>query len=125
MMHSQRPLSPHLQIYKPQITSMLSITHRLTGLVLTTAVVALVFWVFALASKPACFYAMLQFYQSWFGKFLLWGWWTSFFYHFANGIRHLVWDTGFGFELKETYASGWTVAILTCLMAAIGLVVIF
>lgn len=120
-----RPLSPHLQIYKPQLTSVLSITHRLTGLALTTAVLALVLWVFALASQPSCFQSMIQFYQGWLGKLLLLTWWSCFFYHFANGIRHLAWDSGLGFEIKETYISGWGVTIFTALMSLVGLMVIF
>jgi succinate dehydrogenase / fumarate reductase cytochrome b subunit len=123
-MQTQRPLSPHLQIYKPQLTSVMSIMHRLTGIILTTAVLALVLWLFAVASAQTCFESMIHFYQTWFGKLLLWGWWTCFFYHLGNGIRHLAWDSGHGFELKETYASGWAVAAFTAFMGIIGLVVI-
>lgn len=119
-----RPLSPHIQIYKPQLTSVLSILHRMTGIALTSAVLALALWLFALASSSQCFQSMMGFYQGWLGKALLWVWWVCFFYHLANGIRHLAWDAGYGFELKETYQSGWGVTIITALMGLVGLMVI-
>jgi succinate dehydrogenase / fumarate reductase cytochrome b subunit len=102
----------------------MSITHRMTGIVLTSAVLALVIWIFALASHASCFQSMIKFYQGWLGKLLLFIWWGCFFYHFANGIRHLAWDSGFGLELRETYISGWSVTIFTAIMCLIGLMVI-
>ena len=108
-MTAQRPLSPHLQIYRPQLTSVLSITHRMTGLALSLGTLLLVWWLVALASGPQDFAAVQGFCGSPLGRLLLLGWTFSLFFHLANGIRHLAWDAGYGFGLKATYASGWTV----------------
>ncbi|HTZ76761.1 MAG TPA: succinate dehydrogenase, cytochrome b556 subunit [Stellaceae bacterium] len=124
-MTAQRPLSPHLQIYRPQITSVLSISHRATGLALTVGTLLLVWWLVALASGPQAFATAQGFVGSWLGRLLLLGWTFSLFFHLANGIRHLFWDGGYGYELKTTYASGWTVVIasvvLTLLAWGVGL----
>jgi succinate dehydrogenase cytochrome b subunit len=115
----QRPLSPHLQIYKPQLSSMLSIIHRLTGLFLVTGILALALWVMALASGEDCFTRLVNCFESWPGKVALSLWIMAFFYHLGNGIRHLVWDTGYGLELTKVYASGWAVILFT-LLCSIG-----
>ncbi|HUK09841.1 MAG TPA: succinate dehydrogenase, cytochrome b556 subunit [Stellaceae bacterium] len=121
----QRPLSPHLQVYRPQLTTVLSITHRATGLALAVGTLVLVWWLVALAQGRDAFAAAQSFLDSWFGRLLLLGWSISLFFHLANGIRHLFWDAGFGFSLKETYASGWAVvtatAVLTVLAWGVGL----
>lgn len=109
----RRPLSPHLQIYRPQITSVLSILHRLTGIFLSFAVLGLVVWLWALAVSPACFEGISTFLSAWYGKSLLLGVLFSFFYHLLNGVRHLVWDAGYGFELHQVTYSGWTVVGLS------------
>ncbi len=111
MASSERPLSPHLQIYRWQITSVLSILHRLTGLALTAGTLMLVAWLVAAAAGPQSFAAMQACAGSWLGRLLLFGWSWALFYHLANGIRHLVWDAGYGFELPTVAASGWTVVI--------------
>jgi succinate dehydrogenase / fumarate reductase, cytochrome b subunit len=108
-MSPHRPLSPHLQIYKIQMTSFLSILHRVTGAVLVSALIALVFWILALASGPLCHQRMMHFYETWLGKALLLAWWCCFSYHLSNGIRHLMWDAGYGYALKDVYLSGWVV----------------
>ena len=122
----ERPLSPHLQIYRPQLTSVLSITHRLTGVVLSIGALFLVWWLVAAASGDRAFAAAQAFWGSWFGIVLLFGWTFSLFFHLANGIRHLVWDTGYGFALATTYRSGWLVlaasAALTLIAWIAGLV---
>ncbi len=126
MIPAERPLSPHLQIYKPQLTSVLSITHRLTGLALSVGAVLLVWWLVAAAAGDRAFAAAQGFWGSWFGLLLLFGWSYALFFHLCNGIRHLCWDAGHGFELRTTYLSGWTVlavsAALTILAWIIGLV---
>lgn len=109
MTPAPRPLSPHLQIYKPQLTSVLSITHRLAGIVLSVGSLFLVWWLVAAASSNAAFAAAQSFWGSWFGILLLVGWTFALFFHLANGIRHLVWDAGYGFGLREAYLSGWIV----------------
>jgi succinate dehydrogenase / fumarate reductase cytochrome b subunit len=106
---SSRPLSPHLQIYRPQLTSVLSFAHRLTGLTLALYSVALVTWLVAAALGPAPFATAQRFMQSSIGQILLFGGTFCFFLHLCGGIRHLVWDSGRGFELRTIYASGWAV----------------
>ena len=122
-MTAQRPLSPHLQIYKPQLTSVLSISHRATGLALSVGTLMLVWWLVALASGPQPFAVAQAFLGSWLGRLLLLGWTFSLFFHFANGIRHLFWDAGYGFDLKTTYASGWTVVTASVVLTVIAWVV--
>lgn len=109
MTHDKRPLSPDLQIYRPQLTSVLSIMHRLTGIVLSTGSLLLVAWLVAGAAGPAAYSALLDLLRSWLGQTLLFGWTFALFYHLCNGIRHLCWDAGYGFELTAIYASGWAV----------------
>jgi succinate dehydrogenase / fumarate reductase cytochrome b subunit len=125
MTPAQRPLSPHLQVYRPQITSVLSITHRATGVALTVGSWLLVWWLLAAAAGREAFAAAQWFWGSWIGLLLLFGWSYSLFFHLCNGIRHLVWDAGYGFDLRTTYRSGWTVLIvslvLTLLAWSIGL----
>lgn len=120
-----RPLSPHLQVYRPQLTSVLSITHRATGVALAAGTLLLVWWLVAAASGPEQYATVQAVMGSWPGKLLLLGWTFSLFFHLANGIRHLFWDAGLGFELKTTYASGWAVVaasiVLTVLAWAWGL----
>ena len=123
---SNRPLSPHLQIYKWQITMLLSITHRVTGVALTVGTLLLVYWLVAAASGPESFARAQGFIGSWFGYLILFGWSVSLFFHLANGIRHLFWDAGYGFEIKTVYASGYAVlagtAGLTLLAWVAGLI---
>jgi succinate dehydrogenase / fumarate reductase cytochrome b subunit len=109
MTAENRPLSPHLQIYRPQLTSVLSILHRLTGIALAAGTLLLVWWLVAVAAGPEAFETVQGFIGSWFGRALLLGWSYALFYHLANGIRHLAWDAGWGFELKTVYLTGWTV----------------
>lgn len=101
-----RPLSPHLQVYRPQLTSVLSITHRATGVVLSIGTLLLVYWLLALAAGPQAFETARGFFVSWIGRLLLLAMTFSLFFHLCNGIRHLFWDIGKGFELKTVYASG-------------------
>lgn len=105
----ERPLSPHLQIYKPQITSVLSILHRFTGIFLSFSAIGFVVWVWALAVNPFCYAWMRGQLSVWYGKLLILSLLFSFFYHLANGIRHLIWNTGYGFELRQVTFGGWIV----------------
>ena len=106
---SNRPLSPHLQIYRPQLTSVLSITHRATGVALSVGTVILLYWLQAVARGPEAYAAAQELLGFWMVKVALAGWTWAFFYHLCNGIRHLFWDAGKGFELSTVYASGYTV----------------
>jgi len=106
---SDRPLSPHLQVYKLQLTSVLSILHRITGLALALGTLLLVWWLVAAALGEGAFEIVQNIIASWFGRVILLGWSFSLFYHLCNGIRHLFWDIGLGFKLSATYLSGWLV----------------
>ena len=119
----QRPLSPHLQIYRPQLTSVLSITHRATGIVLVAGTLVLVYWLICAASGAEAYASAQALLGSWIGRIVLLGFSFSLFFHLCNGIRHLFWDVGLGFELKTTYASGMAVVVVSVAMtlAAWGL----
>ncbi len=110
-LRKNRPLSPHLSIYKPQLTSVLSILHRITGAYLYLGLSTLTWVIFAMVYFPYCLEGLAQSIYSnlitkYLFKFLLLGWTFSLFYHQLNGIRHLFWDVGKGFDLKTVYASG-------------------
>jgi succinate dehydrogenase / fumarate reductase cytochrome b subunit len=109
MSTKERPLSPHLQIYRPQLTSVLSILHRLTGAALAVGLLLLVCWLVAVASGAAAYDAVQAFNAHWVGRILLFGWSFALFYHLCNGIRHMAWDAGHGFELPDVHRSGWLV----------------
>ena len=106
-----RPTSPHLQIYRLQLTSITSILHRITGVFLAIGILALVYWLAAAATGPEAFGRAQTFAGSIVGRGLLFLWSGAFFYHLLNGIRHLAWDAGWGFELPTTYRSGWSALI--------------
>ncbi|MEQ8334983.1 succinate dehydrogenase, cytochrome b556 subunit [Nisaea sp.] len=116
---SNRPLSPHLQVYKPQLTSITSILHRATGVALAVGTLFLVWWLMAAATGGSYFGYMQGIMGSWIGLLVLFGFSFALFYHLCNGIRHLVWDAGYGFELETAYLSGKLVfaasAVLTVL----------
>ena len=111
MVDDPRPLSPHLQVYKPQLTSVLSVLHRGTGLALAVGTVIIVYWLVALAAGPESYLAAQAVLGHWFTKLLLFGWTFALFYHLSNGVRHLFWDAGLGFELTSVYRSGKTVIV--------------
>ena len=116
---SERPLSPHLQVYRWQITSVLSILHRMTGVALAVGALVLAYWLSA-ASYGAQSFAQAQgILGSWLGLLLLIGWSFAFWYHLCNGIRHLAWDIGWGFDLKQVYATGWTVVAASFALTAV------
>ena len=104
-----RPLSPNIQIYRPQLTSVLSIANRITGVLLSVGAVGLVVWLIAAAPGPQAYAAVQGAIASWIGQIVLFGCTFAFFLHLCGGIRHLVWDTVHGFELRSIYVSGWAV----------------
>jgi succinate dehydrogenase / fumarate reductase cytochrome b subunit len=106
-----RPLSPHLQIYRPQLTSVLSIVHRMTGVGLTLGAVLVVWWLLAAATGPEYFAIVDGLLTSWIGLLVLLGSTWALAYHLLNGIRHLVWDIGYGYELETVDRSGIAVLI--------------
>jgi succinate dehydrogenase / fumarate reductase cytochrome b subunit len=120
MATDNRPLSPHLQVYKPQLTSMLSILHRLTGVTLAIGTLLLVWWLIAAATGPEAYDTVQGFIGSIIGRLALLGWTFALFYHLANGIRHLTWDTGRGFELSTAYTTGWLVVIAAIVLTLVS-----
>ena len=117
-MARQRPLSPHLQVYRPQLTSMMSITHRATGVALTTGTLVLAAWLVALALGGATYEVIAAAVAHPLGQFVLFGYSAALIYHALNGIRHLSWDLGFGLTIPDIYRSGHIVLFLTFLLTA-------
>lgn len=122
---TERPLSPHLQVYRLPLTAILSILHRMTGVALMGGTLLLAWWLIAAASGPAAFAAVQWVIGSWLGLLVLFGWSVALFFHLLNGIRHLFWDAGLGFDLKTTQSTSLAVIAgtggLTVLAWAIGL----
>lgn len=112
MANSNRPLSPHLQVYDMmQITAFMSILHRITGVVAGGGLLLLIWWLVALASGPEYYAYVMDVAGSWIGRLVLLGLTWTVFYHFCNGLRHLYWDAGWGFEIPSVYRTGWMVVI--------------
>jgi len=124
-MSRQRPLSPHLQIYKPQITSMLSILHRATGIALSIGSVILVLWIVALTLGENTYLMYSNLINNWFCKLIIFGFTFALFYHLSNGIRHLFWDAGYGYDLKHAYISGVAVIISSLLLTSITWLIVY
>ena len=121
----RRPLSPHLQVYRPQLTSILSIMNRISGIACSAGTLLLVWWLVAAASGPKPFATVQHVIANPVGLIVLFGWTLALAYHFFGGIRHLTWDSGRGYSLPATHRSGWaailaTIAV-TALIWAIGL----
>ena len=106
-----RPLSPHLSIYRPQLTSVTSILTRITGNVLIVGAIMVVWWLVAAATSPNYFYVANAALTSWFGKLVMLGSIWALWYHTLAGVRHLIWDNAIGLELKSAYTLGWLVII--------------
>lgn len=115
----QRPLSPHLQVYKPQLTSILSIIHRLSGVFLSIGTPLLVYWLYSVAAGASTYAEAQECFSSWWVQTLLFFWTAAFFYHLCNGIRHLFWDMGKGLELETLYKSGYMVLASATVLTAI------
>ncbi|MEO8960212.1 MAG: succinate dehydrogenase, cytochrome b556 subunit [Rudaea sp.] len=125
-----RPRSPDVQIYRPQLTSVLSFTHRLTGVALSVGSVLLVAWLVAVATGGRPEAVVDGFLRSWIGIVLLLGWTFALFFHLCNGIRHLAWDLNFGLgpghsglELRTIYLSGWTVVVVSVILTLVTWVI--
>jgi succinate dehydrogenase / fumarate reductase, cytochrome b subunit len=121
----ERPLSPHLQIYRPMLTMVMSILHRITGAALYFGTLLLAYWLVAGASGPKAFEIAQWFMGSWFGRFILFGYTWALMNHMLGGIRHFVWDTGcgFGIEEREWLAKFGIIGscLLTLIIWAVGL----
>lgn len=120
MTQADRPLSPHLQVYRPQLTSVLSIFHRLTGVGLGVGTLVLAYWLIAAAMGPEAYECAQDLIGSWLGILLLLGWSVALFYHLCNGIRHLFWDVGYGYEIETLYRSGWAVLLATAILTVLA-----
>ena len=118
MNDSNNPLSPHLQIYRWHISSLLSIAHRIAGVINLLALILIFFWLTALSFGENSYELFLLIINSFFGKFILIGFTWSMSFHIFSGIRHLVWDMGYGFEIKTANISG-VLVILSSLVATI------
>jgi succinate dehydrogenase / fumarate reductase cytochrome b subunit len=103
-------------VYRPQITSVLSISHRASGVVLAGGSLLLVYWLLALAGGPEAYATAMGFFEHWLIRLGLAAVSFAFFYHLCNGIRHLCWDAGWGFEIRQVIVSGWTVVIASLLL---------
>lgn len=113
---SNRPLSPHLQVYRWQLTMVLSIFHRATGVALSVGSIGLAVWLVAAAMGGGAFEAVNGVYASWYGMVLMGLWSYALLYHLCNGIRHLIWDTGHGLEIGTSYILGYTVIFVSLLL---------
>ena len=125
MTQRERPMSPHLMIYRPHLTSILSIIHRGTGVGLAAGTLFITYWLVAAAMGPGPYEATRELYGSWIGLLVLFGFSVCLFYHLCNGVRHLLWDMGYLFEIEQVNASGWVMlcasAILTLVAWSIGM----
>jgi succinate dehydrogenase / fumarate reductase cytochrome b subunit len=126
-MPAQRPLSPFMfpTWYRFQMTSALSILHRLTGIALAVGSLLLCWWLVAVAAGGELFTATHAFLRSPAGMTLLYLWSVAFFYHLCNGIRHLAWDAGHGFELRSAYRGGYIVVAAALLLTALTWAYVF
>lgn len=114
----ERPLSPHLQVYRPQLTSILSIIHRGTGVALSIGAFGLAFWLYRLAGDEGRYVQFSEMLATPLGCVVLFGFAFALMYHLFNGIRHLGWDMGWGLDLKRTYATGYAVVVLSIVATA-------
>jgi len=119
MSNAGRPLSPHLSIYRWPMTMVLSILHRLTGIALSLGLPVYAAWLMAASGSAGDFDAMTALLGSLPGRLLLIAWSGAFFLHFANGVRHLAWDLGYGFERSQANATGWAVIVAAALATAL------
>ena len=123
----ERPLSPHLQVYKWPVSMALSISHRATGIGLSVGALLMTWWLVAAASSDSAFAAVQGFLGSWFGVFLLFCWAAALLLHLFQGIRHLAWDAGYGFDNHSYRVTGWGVlaatVVATLIVWIVGLVV--
>ena len=118
-----RPLSPHLTIYRPQLTSITSIFVRITGNALLVGALMVVWWFAAAAAGPEAFATANNFVTSWFGDLVLFGSVACLWYHTLGGLRHLVWDLGYGLDIEKAEAMGVMMIIGTVLLTIFTIVV--
>ena len=120
MTTNERPLSPHLQIYKLELPMVLSGLHRITGIALSVGSILLVAWISSAVHSAEAFASMNRFLGGFIGQFVLFGWTFSLIYHSVSGVRHLIWDTGRLLEVEQIYSSSkivLAIAIVLTLLA--------
>ena len=115
---STRPLSPHLQVYRPQITSVLSILHRITGVIIALGAIVISLWIESVARGDPWYGSLSDLLVSPLGKILMIIWTLCTAYHLCNGIRHLAWDIGYGFEIPQVYRTGKLVVVFAIIITA-------
>lgn len=120
----ERPLSPHLQIYRPQMTSVSSILTRITGNALIVGVVLAVWWLLAAATSPAYFNVANAVATSWFGDLVFTGSLWAVWYHYLAGLRHLLWDTGRGMDIETAEKLGWACVIGSVVLTLITIILV-
>lgn len=120
-----RPLSPHLSIYRPQITSVLSITHRISGVALYAGLGLLIVFLGVVGYYPTYYAKLHECFTSILGRTLLFGWTLAFYFHFFNGIRHLFWDMGKGFDIPSVNKTGWLAIIFAVLASVFSWIVAY
>lgn len=122
-MQKERPLSPHLQVYKPQLTAVLSIMHRGTGVFLALSTPVLVYWLWSISDGADSYQQVQGYLSSFIGILALVAWTFSLFYHLCNGIRHLFWDVGQGYEIESLYTSGKIVVASAAVLTLVTVIV--
>ena len=123
--NQQRPISPHLQVYKMPLTALMSISHRITGVISSVGALLLVVVLALAASGEEAFAGAQTLLTSWFGMLILFGFSLTLYYHFCNGIRHLFWDVGMGFELSAADKSGKITLIAAGVLTVLTWIVAF
>lgn len=116
-----RPLSPHLQIYKPTLQMKLSALHRISGIALTLGCVLVVLWLFSAAVSAETFAMVEGLMTSWIGNLILFGSAVALWFHSVNGIRHLMWDAGYGFDLETVDKSARLALGVTAVLSIVTL----
>lgn len=115
----ERPLSPHLQVYRPQMTSMLSILHRACGYALAVGTIMVVWLLIAAATGPEAYATFQWFVGTLVGKVMIFGWSAALFYHLCNGVRHMFWDMGYLFKIENAYRAGYVVLAAAAALTAL------
>ncbi|WP_440995580.1 succinate dehydrogenase, cytochrome b556 subunit [Arhodomonas sp. SL1] len=123
MQTDNRPLSPHLQIYRLPFTALTSISHRASGVLLSVGALVLVYWLAALAGGPASHASASAVLGNWFVQLLMFLWTFALFYHLCNGIRHLFWDAGYGFELETARKSGVAAIVAAAVLTLVAWII--
>jgi succinate dehydrogenase / fumarate reductase cytochrome b subunit len=124
MAQAKRPLSPHIQIYRWPLTMALSIVHRVTGTGLALGLILVTWWLLALASGPEAFATIQAVMGSWFGILILVLWTLALYFHLGNGVRHLIWDAGYGYDINVARNSGIAVLVFAGVMTILTWLVI-